>query len=148
MKRCTKKDKEEKKNTSKSIKMKQCSKKLKSWADLDLDLLGEIKKKLYWGDDVRFGGVCKTWQAAEHEKRAGDVLPWLLFLSRNPDVNKVSYDLYQPNNLHPDQPLISGVSILTNKATTLPQFNHPPCAPIQSAFKVFEAVSVEKLTNK
>ncbi|XP_074351205.1 F-box protein At3g56470-like isoform X3 [Apium graveolens] len=115
MKRCTKKDKKEKKSTSKSIKMKQCSKKLKSWEDLDLDLdlLGEIKKKLYWGDDVRFGGVCKTWQAAEHEKRAGDVLPWLLFLSRNPNVNKVSYDLYQPNNLDPDQPLISGGTGLT-----------------------------------
>ncbi|KAL6559879.1 hypothetical protein OROGR_004996 [Orobanche gracilis] len=63
--------------------MKQCSTKLKSersWADLDLDLLGEIKKKLYYGDHVRFGGVCKNWLAAQHEKRAADVLPLLLLL--------------------------------------------------------------------
>ena len=76
MKRCTKKDKEEKEKTDKCIKMKQCSKKLKSWADLDLDLLGEIKKKLY-----RFTSVCKSWLGAEHQKRSftGEII-WMDFV--------------------------------------------------------------------
>lgn len=165
--------------------MKQCSTKPKSvpsWADLDLDLLGEIKKKLYHGDHARFSGVCKTWLAAQHEKRAADVLPCLLLLYRDSDENnKVNYDLYEPFNL--TQPIISQsiyldqffdpsrlqfshsilyfdgclwfsisdidyscthfllVSILTKRAFTLPLFNHPQGAPIESNYKVFKAVS-------
>lgn len=91
--------------------MKPCSTKLKrnlkrnSWADLDLDLLGEIRKRVYWKDHARFGGVCKNWLAAEHEIRAGDVLPWVVLLDQADDMNMLSYDLYQPLNL--DQPILS-----------------------------------------
>lgn len=41
-----------------------------TWSELPLDALGEIKKKLFWGDHVRFSGVCKSWLAAQHAKRA------------------------------------------------------------------------------
>ena len=83
---------------------KQCSR--KSWADLDLDVLGEVKKKLYWGDHARFSSVCKTWLAAEHEKRAGDVLPrWLKLYHELSDLRRITYHLYQPLNM--DQPVIT-----------------------------------------
>ena len=75
-----------------------------SWADLDPDLLGEIKKKLIWADHARFSAVCKTWLAAEHAKRAGDVLPWCLLLYRE-KLDRITYRLYEPLNL--DQPLIT-----------------------------------------
>ncbi|KAK1387209.1 hypothetical protein POM88_015387 [Heracleum sosnowskyi] len=141
---CTK-DKEEKMKRSSTRSpskwmMKKCSSKLKierSWADLDLDLLGEIKKKLYYGDHARFSGVCKSSLAAQHEKRAADVLPCLLLVFRDENLNKFTYNLYQPLNLR--QPIISQVSILTKKATTLPQFNYPE-VPAEN-FKVFKAVS-------
>ncbi|KAK1353500.1 hypothetical protein POM88_051865 [Heracleum sosnowskyi] len=183
---CTK-DKEEKMKRSSTRSpskwmMKKCSTKLKierSWADLNLDLLGEIKKKLYYGDHARFSGVCKSWLPAQHEKRAADVLPCLLLVFRDENLNKFTYKLYQPLNLR--QPIISQVinldqffdpsrlqmstsilyrdgclffsmddidytcanflivSILTKKATTLPQFNYPE-VPAEN-FKVFKAVS-------
>ncbi|KAK1353916.1 hypothetical protein POM88_052281 [Heracleum sosnowskyi] len=108
MKRCTK-DKEQKKKIHKTQSkwMKKCSTKLKSvpWSELPLDLVGEIKKKLYHRDHARFSGVCKSWLAAQHEKRAADEL----LLLQVEDVNKVSckYKLYEPLNL--DQPIISGL---------------------------------------
>ena len=99
MKRCNQ-DEEKQKIVCK----KQCS--TKSWADLDLDLLGEVKKKLYWGDHARFSVVCKTWLAAEHEKRAGDVLPWWLMMYHEDSEDwMITYHLYQPLNL--DQPEIT-----------------------------------------
>lgn len=66
-----------------------------TWSELPLDLLGEIKKKLYWGDHVRFSGVCKTWLEAQHAKRAGDALPWLLLLDHD-NLCRVSYYIYEP----------------------------------------------------
>ncbi|XP_074345206.1 F-box/kelch-repeat protein At1g57790-like [Apium graveolens] len=69
-----------------------------AWSELSLDILGEIKKRLYLLDHVRFSSVCKSWLAAQHAKRACDVLPWLLLLDTN--RRKVSYYMYQPLAFH------------------------------------------------
>ncbi|XP_074345216.1 F-box/kelch-repeat protein At1g57790-like [Apium graveolens] len=79
-----------------------------TWSELPLDALGEIKKKLFWGDHVRFSSVCKTWLSAQLAKRASDVLPWLLLLDRE-NLSRVSYYMYEPSASHPD-PVISQVS--------------------------------------
>lgn len=109
IKRC-RKDKEKKRSKAQSKCIKQWWKSAKSWPDLDLDMLGEIKKKLYWGDHARFSGVCKTWLTAEHRKRAGDVLPWWLLICYDVEfVDRITYRLYEPLNIH--QPVISTVGI-------------------------------------
>ncbi|KAL8144617.1 hypothetical protein AgCh_002980 [Apium graveolens] len=76
-----------------------------TWSELPLDALGEIKKKLFWRDHVRFSSVCKTWLSAQHAERASDVLPWLLLLDRE-NLSRVSYYMYEPSASHPD-PVIS-----------------------------------------
>ncbi|KAK1356156.1 hypothetical protein POM88_049412 [Heracleum sosnowskyi] len=65
MKRCREEEKDSSKKKSKL-----------GSEDFNLDVLGEIKKRLFGGDYIRFGAVCKNWMAAQHEKRAADVLPW------------------------------------------------------------------------
>ncbi|KAK1380171.1 hypothetical protein POM88_026915 [Heracleum sosnowskyi] len=111
--------------------MKQCASKLKSsaelksvvWSDLDLNLVGEIKKRLYWTDHVRFGGVCKNWQAAQHEKRAADVLPWLMNVRRE-NIREISYSLYEPSAPHVQPPIVHGI-------IALDQIFHISCMRIQ-----------------
>lgn len=108
---------DEKKNMSKTQmkSMKQCANKLKSssvaWSDLDLDMVGEIKKRLYWSDYVRFSGVCKSWQAAHHDKRPADVLPWLMNIRRE-NISEISYRLYEPSAPHVEPPTVSGIIAL------------------------------------
>ncbi|KAL1814500.1 hypothetical protein ACET3Z_017074 [Daucus carota] len=101
MKRCRREEKDEKKRSPKSIK--QCSTESTSplsWSDLDPNMVGEIKKKLYnWADYIRFSSVCKSWQAAEHETRAADVLPWLMVVDR-PDISKINCYLFEPSAPH------------------------------------------------
>lgn len=96
MKRC--RGEEEKKNIDNNNKSSS-KKKSKLGSDLNLDVLGEIKKRLFWAAHIRFGAVCKTWMAAQHEKRAADVLPWLMVLYRT-NISKLSCYLYEPSAPH------------------------------------------------
>lgn len=96
MKRCREEEKDSSKKKSKL-----------GSEDFNLDVLGEIKKRLFGGDYIRFGAVCKNWMAAQHEKRAADVLPWLMVLYRT-NISKLSYYLYEPSAPHL-KPIISDV---------------------------------------
>ncbi|KAK1353499.1 hypothetical protein POM88_051864 [Heracleum sosnowskyi] len=107
-KRCRKGEADERNDTKKKIILLSSSpaETTATWSELPFDALGEIKKKLFWRDHVRFNGVCKNWLAAQHAKRAGDVLPWFLLLDLQNDLRRVSYSMYEPSASNPD-PVIS-----------------------------------------
>lgn len=67
-----------------------------TWSELPLDTLGEIKKRLFWVDHVRFSSVCKSWMAAQHKKRAGDIFPWLVLFDHD-DGCRLSYYMLEPS---------------------------------------------------
>ncbi|KAK1395788.1 hypothetical protein POM88_005651 [Heracleum sosnowskyi] len=100
MKRRRRGEEDEKDTKKKSKFIEQCSTKFnRPWSDLDQDLLGEIKKKLYGADYIRFSSVCKSWKAAQHGTRAADVLPWLMVIDRE-HVSKMNYYLFEPSAPH------------------------------------------------
>ena len=63
-------------------------------------MLGEIKKKLYGGDYIRFRSVCKSWKAVQHhETRPADVLPWLMVIKRE-NLSTINYYFFEPSAPH------------------------------------------------
>lgn len=100
MKRCRRGEEDENDTKKRSKFIEKCLTKFnRSWSDLHLDLLGEIKKKLYGADHIRFNSVCKSWRAAQHGTRPADVLPWLMVIDRE-DVSKINYYLFEPSTPH------------------------------------------------
>lgn len=97
---------EVRKKKNSRVFIKECTRKSKSvcteraavWSNLQMDLLGEIKNRVYLGDHVRFGAVCKTWRACPHNIRPADLLPWLMLIRRE-DVDIFLYKIFEPTSV-------------------------------------------------
>ncbi|KAL6195326.1 hypothetical protein ACLB2K_030946 [Fragaria x ananassa] len=53
----------------------------RSWSDLPIDILSDVGDRLPYLDFIRFGAVCKSWEAAKDERRRSSLRLPCLFAS-------------------------------------------------------------------
>ncbi|KAK3200543.1 hypothetical protein Dsin_023958 [Dipteronia sinensis] len=73
---------------------------MSNWSDLPTEILNLIVDRLYYIDQVRIRGVCKSWRSnIYYDGKYADKLPWIMSYQRvGPNLIKINqFYLYEPS---------------------------------------------------